>query len=1193
MISAQDQSSISGKVVDSNGAPIPGANVRVAKGEENKLAETLTEMDGAFSIETLPAGIYRVTVETVGFNAVTQDALDTSSETSKKLVFQLKSSPRPASPKVAQTAPKEQGQPTTPTTTFETAEVTDLPGLNRFQLDTSSTGIDTASTASSTDNLLLISGNTASLDAGNLNDMGFRREIMDMAQRMGFQMQDSGPGGNASGGQGGSGFAMGGGGGGGGGGMGGPGGGGRGGGGGMGFIGTAGRGGRGANFKQPVVQGSISETYNNSALNARSYSITGQTLPKPVTIGNSYSLTLGGNLPFFKSQTTATNRQASSSRQASTATNSPQGTSASAPLGTATVSSQQGSSTTGSQQASTATSSKPASTTTSSSSQPATSASRGSSGGGQQGFMGPGGRGRQPTWNFSYSGNRNRNASDILATVPTDLERSGDFSKTLVNNLIQEYDPTTGKTITKVVAQPVKLYSNPNDPLSGFTQITSIDSISQGLLQYIPKANMPCAADGPCTKNYFRQRTLPSSSDQFQVRISQIRLTSKDSVAVNYSTRRGNSQNAATFPGLDSSSTNSSQSIGLSGNHSFKPRLILNWQVNLNRTRNESTNAFSNTNDVEGKLGITGVSTDPFNYGVPTIGFTNYGGLSLANASHSTSQNLTISGSMQKIQRRHSIQFGGQFVATQRNPFSDTNGRGTFSFSGIATALADSTGRQITGTGYDFADFLLGLPYSTSRRYVDSQTNPYGKTNYLRNRSYSFYVQDNWQYRSNLTFNYGVRYEYTGPTYEKYNRMVSLDTNSTYTEIAQVFPDQLGPLSNRYFPRSIVSADRNNIGPRIGIAWRPTKKSPIVIRTGYSIGFDTGGFSGITGQLINQSPFAVTQNLATSSANPLSLRVGFPAIPNLNILNTFAIDPNYKAPYAQQWNFDLQISLTQVNVVTIGYSGTKGTQLDFMRVPNRFTNVSLFQYQTNGANSIYNGVSVQYSHRFSRGFNMSSNYTFSKSIDEGSGGGGSSAVAQDDQNLRGERGLSSQDQRHNFQASSQFELPIGKNRMFFANSSDKLLNFIAGWSFNGSLNMASGTPLTARYVNSSGNSSGAALYNSLRADATGLTVSLPQNQRSIQEFFNTAAFSIPAGQYGTAGRNTITGPGSVTVNMSVRKSFRLDENNRRIDLNWQVSNLLNHPNWSGIGSTVNSNTFGQVTGARGMRSMSARLNINF
>ena len=80
-----------------------------------------------------------------------------------------------------------------------------------------------------------------------------------------------------------------------------------------------------------------------------------------------------------------------------------------------------------------------------------------------------------------------------------------------------------------------------------------------------------------------------------------------------------------------------------------------------------------------------------------------------------------------------------------------------------------------------------------------------------------------------------------------------------------------------------------------------------------------------------------------------------------------------------------------------------------------------------------------------------------------------------------------------------------------------------------------------------------------------------------QQFFNTAAFTIPAGEYGNAGRNIIPGPGSSVVNLSVRKGFRLDENNRRLDFSWQVQNLLNHPNGSSVSTTVNALNFGQVT----------------
>ena len=451
---------------------------------------------------------------------------------------------------------------------------------------------------------------------------------------------------------------------------------------------------------------------------------------------------------------------------------------------------------------------------------------------------------------------------------------------------------------------------------------------------------------------------------------------------------------------------------------------------------------------------------------------------------------------------------------------------------------------------------------------------------------------DNWRARSNLTLNYGLRYEYAGPSFEKYNRMVSLDETSNFMELAQVFPDQNGPLSNRHFSKSLVNPDRNNFAPRVGIAWRPKNGSPFVFRAGYGISYNTSGYSSIASQLINQPPFAISQDLASDRSNPLTIRNGFPTNPDLTVLNTFGVDPGYKPSYAQQWNLDVQTQISKLYVLSVSYSGSKRTGLDIVRAPNRSSNASYFTYQTNGASSIYHGFNAQLTRRFSHGFNMVNSYTFSKSIDSSSGSGGST-VAQNDSDLAAERSLSSQDQRHNFQTNFAYELPIGQNRRFFAGASQKLLNIISGWTFNGNLTISSGTPLNPRYASSNGSASSAALYNSLRPDVTGLPISLPRGERTSQEFFNTAAFSIPAGQFGNAGRNIIPGPGSSTVNMSVRKGFRLDENNRRLDLSWQVQNLLNHPNWSSVSTTVNALNFGQVTGVRAMRSMAFNLRLRF
>ncbi len=1103
---SEEPRSVSGTVTDLRGVPIPGADVIVFDGEGAKLTETLTDLDGSFTFEELPIGVYRIDAEIVGFLKSTDNTIDTSAGNNPDLEIRLQSLPRPKVEEIPKQAERQQTPESIPLS-FQNAEVTGLPGLNQYQQYSTESGSERDSLASSTDNLLLINGNSVTLDSGNLGDPDFLRNIRDSARMMGFGLEEFGPGdrsgpGNMGGGGGFSGM------------QGGPGG------GGPGFGGFGGRGGRGAMFQQSKIEGSLSETYSNSALDARSYSLTGETLPKPVQIQNNFAVTLGGVLPFIGTQS-----------------------------------------------------------------------------GNQRGFPGRGGPGRggmpggRPGWNVSYSGSRNRDALDVLTTVPTALERSGDFSQTLVQTLIE--NPGTGQK--EIAYQPVQLFLDPNDPSSAFTRIDEvggIDSIAAGLLEFIPEANLPCEPGAPCVNNFTNQRSLINSSDQVQARVTGLRISSKLNLGVNYSMRRRNSQNAAVFPDLDTTREAFSQSVGISSTTTLPKRMIVNWRVNFDSTRNESANSFAYKRNVAGELGIEGVSQASINWGPPTINFTSYGNLSLAAPTFSLNRNFSVSGGLNKIGVRHSIRSGGDISWSQRNNKSDSNGRGTFTFTGYATVLYDAGGNQVTGTGNDFADFLLGLPYSTSRRYVDPSVNPRGNSLYLRSRSWNLYVMDNWQIRSNLTLNYGIRYEYAGPTFEKYDRMVSLDASPDLQEVDRVFPNEEGPLSGKYFSRSIVNADRNNFAPRIGIAWRPLNRLSLVVRAGYGIGYDTSGYSSIAGQMINQAPFALNQNLATSPSNLLTLQNGFPFNPVTDILNTYAIDPDYRAAYAQQWNLDIQGRLFRIYSLSITYSGAKGTGLDIIRAPVRTENGYSYLYQTNGGNSIYHGLDIQVSRQFSRGVNLRGSYTFSKSIDNASGSGGAS-IAQNDADLGAERSLSSSDRRHNFQTSFTYEFPFGQNRMFFSGASSTVLNFISGWTLNGNINLASGTPLTARYASSGANNSGAALYSSLRPDSTGQPANLSREERTIDRYFNTAAFTIPAGEYGDVGRNTIIGPGTYMVNLSIRKGFNLDDNFRRLDLSWRIQNLLNHPNWAGVETTLNALNFGQVTRVGAMRSMTFDLRIRF
>ncbi len=1117
-MASQDLKNIEGKVVDAKNVAIPGATVRLFSNAPGPPMETLTEIDGAFSFTDLPSGAYRLEVEMAGFQKLTREGVDPANEASRKLILAVS---RPTPAQVAAPAaverkakPQRNGNGNA-SQRFQEVDLGGLPGAEASQPGSAEISPAPGQPAAREDNsdLLVISGNaSASVDAGNWNDPNFRQRMMEAADRMGFGgdmggisfvNREEGGGGAQGGGPGGMRGP--------GGGFGGPGGGPMGGGPmGGGRGGGFGGGGPGMRGRQSRINGSINSTYSNSSLNARTYSLTGQELNKPLLINNNFSAMVGGSLPWAR--TTGTTGQ-----------------------------------------------------------------SRGRS----QGRSQPG------SWFFSYSGARNRNPYDILTTVPTALERAGDFSQTslragpLAGQIVQLFDPAAAARIQ---------FPGNRIPES------RLNPAAVGLLSYIPLPNLPGSV-----QNYTLDRSLTSASDSYSIRVNSP-ITAKDNVFANYSYSKGESTSSQIFPGLDTQRNNHSQNVGFGGMHRFKPRLLLNYRVSLNRVNVVSANPFSYANDVEGKLGINGVSRDPINYGIPTSTFTNYGSLQTGNPSLTRNQTLSFGGGLNRIGSKQTIMVGGNLSFNQRNSQVDPNARGTFDFTGFATSAFDANGHAISGTGWDLADFLLGLPNSTSRRFGSNN-------NYLRNKSYNLFVQDNWRFRANLTLSLGLRYEYIQPLYEKYNRMVSLDLAPDYAAVAQVFPDQVGPYSGR-FPRSLVFTDRNNFGPRIGIAWKPKSNSKWVFRTGWGLFYNPSVYPYIASQLIGQPPFAVNQNLLTSANQPLTLQNGFPVDPAVTILNSYAIDPNYRIGYVQQWSFSVQTQLAKLYTLEASYMGSKGTRLDILRAPNRAPaggsqqgtqgNLSIsdagnFVYQQSGANSDLNSMRLRLVRRLSSGLRMENSYTLSKSIDDASGvGGGSLTVVQDETNIAAERSLSAFDRRHQFQSNFNFELPFGEHKKWLAGAAPIVNKVIGGWNITGTYQLMSGTPLTARILGNVSNNSGTGSNYSERPDATGLPVALASGERTTAAFFNSQAFAIPQpGKFGNAGRYTIPGPGTNLLNLSLYKSFKLDDKNRRIDLRWQVSNILNHPNYAGVATVVNALNFGRVTSVGQMRQMQFNLRISF
>src|SRR5262249_44941294 len=151
------------------------------------------------------------------------------------------------------------------------------------------------------------------------------------------------------------------------------------------------------------------------------------------------------------------------------------------------------------------------------------------------------------------------------------------------------------------------------------------------------------------------------------------------------------------------------------------------------------------------------------------------------------------------VRKKHNLSFGGDFRRMQRNNYSE-NGRGGFSFSGIKTSAFDANGQPLPGTGFDFADFLLGFPQSSSIRFGAANT-------YFRAQEYNAYGSDDFRIRPGLTLVAGLRYEYFTPFAEKYGRIANLDIAPGFTGVAVVTPGQVGPYTGD-FPNALVNADK-------------------------------------------------------------------------------------------------------------------------------------------------------------------------------------------------------------------------------------------------------------------------------------------------------------------------------------------------------------------------------------------------
>jgi trimeric autotransporter adhesin len=785
-------------------------------------------------------------------------------------------------------------------------------------------------------------------------------------------------------------------------------------------------------------------------------------------------------------------------------------------------------------------------------------------------------------WFFfaGWNGSRGSQPYDAYSTVPTAAERAGNFSGATYNDgtPVAIFNPTTGEQFS----------------FNGQANVINpalLSAQAKALLQYIPLPNLDTV-----TNNFHYVTDQDSDTDAISLRLihnfgdstngpfggggrggggrNGRHAQNNINFGLNYS--RNNSATVNPYPSL-AGNTNT-QGVQATGGWTYgngRRTNILRFTYNHNHV--STSNLYSNNIDVAGLAGIGGVSTDPFDFGLPGISFTTFGGLTDPTPRRELDQTYTISDTLSWYRGKHNWRFGGDYRRILQSFRSAKNAEGSFVFTGLETsAFAPGTTKPVSDTGYDFADFLLGLPQQTT---LQSGTNSYD----FASNSFDLFAQDDWRILPKLSLNLGFRYEYNGPFTEGHDRIANLDVANGFTGASVVLPGQSG------FPPSLIHPDRNDFAPRIGIAWRPLKNT--VVRTGYGINYNLAQYANIIQNFAFQPPFATTATNITSAVTPLTLANGFPAAPPGLITNNFAVDPNYKLGYVQIWNLDIQRTLPHGFLLNVDYNGSKGTDLDVERAIN-IAGLQPFIYESSAGDSVFHAGSVRFRKRQSHGISYGAVYTFSKSIDDASSiGGGGSVVSQDPFDIAADRGLSSFNQTHKFTGNWIAELPFGENHRYLQRGA--LSHILNAWSLSGDFTIASGLWYTPRVL---GNSLDIdrGVSGSLRADVTGepITVSNP----SALEWFNTAAFCSPSTSAGTtntcvnpngtsfgdAGRNIIQGPGEVVVDMSLSKTITVKES-RALELRIQGANIFNFINYTAINTTVNSLQFGQVTSAGATR----------
>jgi hypothetical protein len=764
----------------------------------------------------------------------------------------------------------------------------------------------------------------------------------------------------------------------------------------------------------------------------------------------------------------------------------------------------------------------------------------------------------------SYEGTRRRRSYERRITLPTAQTRTGDFQST--GTII--YDPATG------TAAGGGRTAFPNNIVPD----SRIDAAARTILSWVPEPNLSgnanntfISAPQPLGRNNYdgKLNWNPNSNATVFGRYSRFIYNVTDPHVLG---KAGGQGVATIFPGHDDGAVHS---VTLGGTYVFTPTLLFDGHFGFTQQGQNGHDDLYGANIGLDVLKIPGTNGPTIREsGMPGFqisGYESMGGYINSSPRFRTDRQYQYAGNASLTKNAHNLRWGMEAYRQEMNhyqPAGTYGPRGGFTFGTGLTANAPSSGNQYNS----LAGFLLGLA-SAGGKSIPT-------TDEMRTRqwNFGFYFRDRWTVTRRLTLNLGMRYEYYPMVRRDVGGVGRYDwtTNKVLVGGYGSTPTNTG-----------VQVPTRQVAPRFGLAWRVSNRT--VIRTGYGVSIDPFP---LAIPLRSSYPTVIEQTVTAdntySAATRLSQGIPLPAMPDLSsgsivlpsTVTTDTIESDFNRGYVQSFNFTLQHSIGRGFTAQIGYVGSRTIRLmnkvDInAAAPGRGASGRPYAatygrrvattVNAPGFTSNYNGMQARIERRFAGGFSTNVAYTWSKALGYGANND-SSLTFNWPEIRRRNRTVLGFDRTHNLRITSLFELPFGRRKRLL--NSGWMARVAGGWQMNGIFSAYTGTPFSVSSSATSLNAPG----NSQTADQVKAEVEYPKQVGPNLSWFDPLAFrAVNEVRFGNTGLAILRGPGLVSVDANLFRSFRLREK-WTLQFRAEAFNISNTPHFSNPAATASSMT---------------------